>query len=102
MGLTPLCGQGVKSCRSVLPQICPATSRRCANTTSAWPRTEDILRTAKKLGVGFYRLGFIDRQSDVARQISEIKAQLKDLAAMNKQIGIGGLLQNHSPSGHTF
>jgi sugar phosphate isomerase/epimerase len=66
------------------------------------PHTEEILRAAKKLGVQFYRLGFVERESDAARQIRELKAQLKDLAALNKQIGIGGLLQNHSPAGRTF
>ena len=70
--------------------------------SAASPHTEDILRTAKKLGVQFYRLGFLERQSDVPSQIREISAQLKDLAAMNKQLGIGGLLQNHSPAGHTY
>ena len=73
-----------------------------AITSVSSPHTEDILRTAKKLGVRFYRFGFIDRQSDVARQLSEIKAQLKDLAAMNKHLGICGLVQNHSPSGHAL
>jgi sugar phosphate isomerase/epimerase len=73
-----------------------------AITSVASPNAEDILRTAKKLGVQFYRLGFVERQSDVARQIRELKAQLKDLAALNKAIGIGALLQNHSPSGRTF
>ncbi|HWX22888.1 MAG TPA: TIM barrel protein [Candidatus Binatia bacterium] len=71
-------------------------------TSIASPNTETMLRCAKKLGVQFYRLGFIDRQKDVPmeRQAREIKAQLKDLAALNKEIGIGGLLQNHSPAGH--
>jgi sugar phosphate isomerase/epimerase len=37
-----------------------------------------------------------------AKQVSEIKAQLKDLAALNKQIGIGAIFQNHSPSGRSY
>ncbi len=75
-----------------------------AITKTSSPHSEDIVRTARKLGVQFYRLGFIDRQSDVslAQQLFEIKAQLKDLAALNKQIGIGALVQNHSPSGRTY
>jgi sugar phosphate isomerase/epimerase len=64
------------------------------------PHTEEILRTAKKLGVQYYRLGFIDREGDAKKQVNEFKAKLKDLAAMNKAIGIGGLIQNHSPAGH--
>ncbi|MEY2428193.1 MAG: hypothetical protein QOJ40_1078 [Verrucomicrobiota bacterium] len=73
-----------------------------AITSVASPNAEAILRTAKKLGVQFYRLGFVERQSDVASQIRELKAQLNDLAALNKQIGIGALLQNHSPAGRTY
>ena len=48
----------------------------------------------------YYRLGFVDREGDSKKQVNEFKAQLKDLAAMNKAIGIGGLIQNHSPAGH--
>jgi len=73
-----------------------------AITSVASPQAEEILRTAKRLGVQFYRLGFMERQSDVAKQLREVKSQLKELAALNKQIGIGGLVQNHSPSGHTY
>jgi sugar phosphate isomerase/epimerase len=73
-------------------------------TSASSPHTEEILRPAKKLGVQFYRLGFIDRQRNVSgeKQCREIKAQLKDLAALNKQIGIGAIFQNHSPSGRTY
>ena len=68
--------------------------------TTSSPHTEDILRTAKKLRIQHYRLGFIQREGDAAQQVAEFKAQLKDLAAMNKEIGIGALVQNHSPAGH--
>ena len=75
-----------------------------AITSVASPHTVEILRTAKKLGVEFYRLGFIIRESNASagRQVREFKAQLTDLAALNKQIGIGALVQNHSPSGQTY
>jgi sugar phosphate isomerase/epimerase len=68
------------------------------------PYTEDILRTAKKLGVQYYRLGFIntDPKAPPGQQVREIRAQLKDLAALNKQIGIGAIFQNHSPSGRSY
>jgi sugar phosphate isomerase/epimerase len=68
------------------------------------PCAEDILRTAKKLGVQFYRLGFVIRETNASagKQVREIKAQLKDLAALNKQIGIGAIFQNHSPAGQTY
>jgi L-ribulose-5-phosphate 3-epimerase len=68
------------------------------------PCAEDILRTAKKLGVQFYRLGFVIRETNASagKQVREIKAQLKDLAALNKQIGIGAIFQNHSPAGRSY
>jgi len=68
------------------------------------PHAEDILRTARKLGVQYYRVGFIERETGASaeKQMREAKAQLKDLAALNRQIGIGGLVQNHSPSGHSY
>ena len=75
-----------------------------AITSVASPHTVEILRTAKNLGVEFYRLGFIIRESNASagRQVREFKAQLKDLAALNKQVGIGAIVQNHSPSGQTY
>jgi sugar phosphate isomerase/epimerase len=68
------------------------------------PNAENILRTAKKLGVQYYRLGFTETQKDipVEKQIGEIKAGLKDLAALNKEIGITAIYQNHSPSGRSY
>lgn len=71
-----------------------------AIVSASSPHTEDILRTARKLGVQYYRVGFVDRKGDSKKQVSEFKTQLKDLAAMDKEIGIGALVQNHSPAGH--
>jgi L-ribulose-5-phosphate 3-epimerase len=68
------------------------------------PHAEEILRTAKKLGVQYYRLGFVNTQTGAppGKQVREIRAQLKDLAALNKKIGIGAIFQNHSPSGRSY
>jgi len=68
------------------------------------PQAEVILRTAKKLGVERYRLGFMYRSDTVpwATQLRETRARLTELAALNKEIGIGAVLQNHSPSGRTY
>jgi len=73
-------------------------------TSAASPHTEQVLRTAKKLGVQFYRLGVTHRDPAVPaeKQCREVRAQLKDLAALNQQIGIGAIFQNHSPSGRTY
>ncbi len=74
-----------------------------AITSVSTPHTETVLRTAKKLGIPYYRLGFIERPREVsaAQQVREVRAHLKDLAALNREIGIGALLQNHSPGGRT-
>jgi sugar phosphate isomerase/epimerase len=79
----------------------PLITTAITNTGSA--QAETMLRLAKRLGIQFYRLGFIQRQADASatKQMAEVKAQLKDLVALNKEIGICGLLQNHSPSGNT-
>lgn len=66
------------------------------------PNTEGILRSAKRAGVQYYRLGFIERQGDSAAQIREVKMRLEPLAALNRKIGIGALIQNHSPSGKSY
>ena len=75
-----------------------------AITSLSSARAEEIVRLAKGLGVQFYRLGFTDRKTGAAatQQLREIKAQLKDLAALNKEVGIGAIYQNHSPSGKSF
>lgn len=95
-----------------LPQYAAALKQRglqlplltTAITSVSSPHAEDILRAASKLGAQFYRLGFVLRQADVsaAKQVDEVKAQLKDLAALNKQLGIGAIFQNHSPSGRSY
>lgn len=65
------------------------------------PHAEELLRTAKKLGARWYRLGFVYRDAKVAaeKQIAELRPRLKELAALNKEIGLGALFQNHSPAG---
>ena len=73
-----------------------------AITAVSSPHAETTLTTAKKLGAQYYRVGFLDRDTDVPKQIREVRAALKDLAALNKQIGLTALLQNHSPSGHAY
>ena len=73
-------------------------------TSISSPHTERVLRTARKLGVERYRFGFITRADDAGwnKQLREVRAQLKDLAALNKEIGIGLVMQNHSPSGRMY
>ena len=66
------------------------------------PLTEKVLRSAAKLGVRQYRLGPM-RYKDgtpISKQIEEFRAKLKDLAALNRGIGVTGLIQNHSGNGY--
>ncbi len=69
----------------------------------ATPHTESVLRTAKQLGIRYYRLGFstVTKQKLSGTPLSEIKAQLRELAALNQQLGLTGVIQNHSPSGRS-
>ena len=94
-----------------LPQYAEALGRRklqikllTTDITSAnSPHADTVLRAAQKLGLQYYRFGFMTRDagSSADSQISEVRARLKDLTALNKQFGCCTLLQNHSPSART-
>ena len=62
------------------------------------PHAEAILRAGKKLGIRYYRLGARNHKPGKAKEttIAEAKAELKDLAALNKELGVCGVFQNHS------
>lgn len=62
------------------------------------PLNEKVLRTAKALGVQRYRLSYAkyDLTKPIPPQLADLKAELRDLAALNKEIGIQGGIQNHS------
>jgi len=70
-------------------------------TSVASPHAENILRTAKKLGIRHYRLGtrLIRGGRTSAAMIPEARAEIKELAALNREIGICAIFQNHSPGG---
>ena len=62
------------------------------------PLAEKVLRTASKLGIKRYRPAFwiYDANRPIPKQIAEIAAITRDLAALNKELGICGGHQNHS------
>ena len=62
------------------------------------PHAEKVVRTAAKLGVKYYRLGFFnyDLQLGVKGTLDALKPQLRDLAALNQSVGIHGAIQNHA------
>jgi L-ribulose-5-phosphate 3-epimerase len=72
-------------------------------TSVSTPYAESVLRMAKQLGIHFYRFGFIEHRPEISptNQMRQIKAQLAELAALNRHLGMCGLLQNHSPSENT-
>lgn len=62
------------------------------------PYTEPLLRLFQSLGVTHYRMGhyYFDLNRPLKPQLADYRAKARDLAAMNKAIGIQGLYQNHS------
>ncbi|MBI3875946.1 MAG: sugar phosphate isomerase/epimerase [Verrucomicrobia bacterium] len=62
------------------------------------PLTQKVLRTAAKLGIKRYRLAFWKYTKDrpIPAQLADIKAELRDLAALNKELGLQAGFQNHS------
>ena len=64
------------------------------------PHTEALLRTAAGLGIKRYRLagaGY-DRQQSILKQLDELRRRWRDLAALNRELGITGMYQNHAGS----
>lgn len=61
------------------------------------PYTRPLLETAAALKIPRYRLGFFryDLSRPIIGQLSELKPVFKDIAAMNREIGIAGVYQNH-------
>jgi sugar phosphate isomerase/epimerase len=88
-----------------LPKMVEALKKRgrevsliTTDITGADRTAEQILRTAAKAGIRRYRLGPIRYVADrsITDQVDDIKVRLRDLAQLNKAIGIQGGLQNHS------
>jgi sugar phosphate isomerase/epimerase len=63
---------------------------------------ETQLRAATAAGITRYRLQHLryNLSKPIKPQIADFKAQLTDLAALNKEIGIQGLYQNHRGNNH--
>lgn len=65
---------------------------------AAAPAAEKVLRTASRLGIKRYRLGSINYAKDkpIPDQLKEVGARLRELAALNKELGLQAGFQNHS------
>lgn len=64
------------------------------------PHTEKVLRTAAKLGIQRYRMDWwsYDLKQPILPQLDAFRPRLKELAALNRSLGVTGLYQNHAGS----
>jgi sugar phosphate isomerase/epimerase len=62
------------------------------------PHTESLLKTLKENGITYYRMGYYQLKLNESplKQVREYAAQVRDLAALNRELGLQGLYQNHS------
>lgn len=62
------------------------------------PVTAKVLRTAAALGIRRYRMKYLnyDLKRSVVDQLDEWRPRFRDLAAMNRDIGIRAIYQNHA------
>ena len=89
-----------------LPKLVEALKKRDLEVTTmatdvlnpTQPLTESVLRTAKALGINTYRMGPFryDLKQPILPQLEEIRPQLQELAAFNRELGVTAFYQNHS------
>jgi sugar phosphate isomerase/epimerase len=62
------------------------------------PHAEATLRTAAKLGIQRYRMRYYryDLRRPILDQLAEIRPMVKDLVALNHELGISAVYQNHA------
>jgi len=67
-------------------------------TSARDQHTEKLLRTAASLGVKYYRLGEwkYDASLGIWPTLERLKPVFKELAALNKSLGLHGAIQNHA------
>ncbi len=93
-----------------LPKLVEALKKRGKDVTiittdilsAKQAEAEPLLRLATKLGIKKYRVGFFTytETKSIPQQVKENTEALRDLAALNKEIGITGGIQNHSGADH--
>jgi len=68
------------------------------DVTSVTPLNEKVLRAVSKLGIKRYRLGSFQYAKDkpIATQLDEIAGRLREVVALNKELGLQAGFQNHS------
>ncbi len=92
-----------------LPRLAEALRARgqqilvlATDIVGAVPLSEKVLRAAARADIRLYRMGYFRYREgmSVARQLDGFRPQLAELAALNRQLGVTGLLQNHSGNGY--
>jgi sugar phosphate isomerase/epimerase len=89
-----------------LPRMVEALKKRGLEMTiltsdinnASQPQAHKVLTTMKKLGITRYRMLWYnyDLSKPVGGQLEAIRPQIKDLVAMNRELGVSALYQNHS------
>ncbi len=66
------------------------------------PLTKSVLTTAAELGIRHYRMKYFqyDESQHIRPQLESWKAVCRDLAAMNAELGISAVYQNHAGRGY--
>lgn len=61
------------------------------------PHARKLLQTAADLKIPRYRLGFYryDLKQPILKQLAELQPVIQEIAAMNRELGIAGIYQNH-------
>ncbi|MEX2044370.1 MAG: sugar phosphate isomerase/epimerase family protein [Opitutus sp.] len=67
-------------------------------TSAREPHTEAVLKMAAKLGVKYYRMGYsrYDFEAGIWPSLQKLKPEFKELAELNRSLGLHGAYQNHS------
>lgn len=88
-----------------LPKMVEALKKRgrdvsmiTTDITGVSKQAEQILRTAARLGIRRYRLGSLHYVANrsIPEQLEDFKVRIRDLAQLNRSVGIQGAVQNHS------
>lgn len=88
-----------------LPKMVEALGKRdkrvliaATDVTTASNENEAVLRALKDNGVEYYRTGYYryERSPNRLQQVRHFTEQAKELAALNEEVGIVGVYQNHA------
>jgi sugar phosphate isomerase/epimerase len=60
------------------------------------PHAEAVLKTAAGLGIGHYRMGYVQYEEGVRRTLDATVPRWRELGALNQSLGIRAGYQNHS------